>query len=114
MKLANIETAELEILQHLLPLLRRASVDTDFEVAPGLKLTLPIVDDAARCDNQSRRPLRVRWWKLATHPPARAVLKFRNILPPPVKVLGCATFTHDCGEETDDLDRLAEAHVVAQ
>ena len=67
----------------------------------------------ARRNDQRGRPFVIRWGQLSTVAPLTAILKLRNAVPPAFFVRWRARFTHKCRKEGNNLNRLAEAHVIA-
>ena len=67
----------------------------------------------ARRNDQSGRPFVIRRRQLPVVAPLAAILKLRNAVPPPFSVRRRTRFTHKCRKERNNLNRLAEAHVIA-
>jgi hypothetical protein len=67
----------------------------------------------ARRNDQGGRPFVIRRGQLPTVAPLATILKLRNAVPPALFVRRRAGFTHKCRKEGNNLNRLAEAHVIA-
>lgn len=74
----------------------------------------PYVHDGTRRNDQRGRPFVIRRGQLPTVVPLAAILELRNAVPPALSVRRRARFTHEGREEGNNLDRLSEAHVIAE
>jgi hypothetical protein len=78
-----------------------------------VKFSGPYMNYGARRNDQRGRPFVIRRGQLPTVAPLAAILKLRNAVPPALFVRRRAGFTHKCRKEGNNLNRLAEAHVIA-